>query len=171
MGWLGLVQFPRSRRDTRPSFRSKHPEPNSRPANGRSPALGGISGLEGLRFPEDQALLSRHGHLLAVEQNKKKALGVEHPHLLYAAEIDYTIAPSAKERGGIQPALTLSKGTADQGRGIVKVDTRVIAACFQHGNVGSTHHPAVHVVTDENEVVILKYSTVVLRDLFALESW
>jgi hypothetical protein len=129
-----------------------------------------VFGSEGLRLSEDEALLSRHGNLLPVQQNKEKALGVEHPHLLYAAEIDHTIAPGAKERGGIQPALTLPERPANQGRGVVEVDPRVISAGFKHRNIRGTHHPAVHVVTKENEVVVLKDPTTVLGDLFAFET-
>jgi hypothetical protein len=85
--------------------------------------------------------------------------------LLYAAEIDYAVPSGAKEGGRIQPALTFSKWTPDQGGGIGQIHARVISTGLESRDVRSADHPALHIVAQKDEVVVAEYSTVILREI------
>ena len=77
--------------------------------------------------------------------------------MFHVAEVDYTTTAGAKEGGVVQPALAVSEGAPNEKPVIEEMDERMIKARFKKRNVLDPYDPTFHTVSQQNEIVAMKY--------------
>ena len=77
--------------------------------------------------------------------------------MFHVAEVDYTTPAGAKEGGVVQPALAVSEGAPNEKPVIEEMDERMIKARFKKRNVLDPYDPTFHPVSQQNEIVAMKY--------------
>ena len=77
--------------------------------------------------------------------------------MFHVAEVDYTTPAGAKEGGVVQPALAVSEGAPNEKPVIEEMDERTVTARFEKRNVLDPHDPRFAIVSQENEIVTIKY--------------
>jgi hypothetical protein len=83
------------------------------------------------------------------------------------AEVDNTAPACAKEDGAVQPALAVPESAPNEKLAVGKMDARKIPARFEKINVLDSHDPTFDIVSQENEIVTMKYGGL---DFIALRS-
>jgi hypothetical protein len=73
------------------------------------------------------------------------------------AQVDNTVPPGAKEDGTVQPALAVPKRAPNEKLAVRKMDERKIPVGFEKRNVLGSHHRTFRIVSQENEIVRMKY--------------
>jgi hypothetical protein len=73
------------------------------------------------------------------------------------AEVDNTASAGAKEGGVVQPALAVLEGAPTKKLAVRKMDERKTPVCFEKRNVLNSHDPIYDIVSQENEIVAMKY--------------
>jgi hypothetical protein len=87
--------------------------------------------------------------------------------LFHLAEVDNTAPAGAKEDGAVQPALAVPESAPNEKLAVGKMDARKIPARFEKINVLDSHDPTFDIVSQENEIVTMKYGGL---DFIALRS-
>ena len=77
--------------------------------------------------------------------------------MFHVAEVDYTTTAGPKEGGVVQPALAVSEGAPNEKPVIEEMDERTIKAGFEKRNVLDPYDPTFHTVSQQNEIVAMKY--------------
>jgi hypothetical protein len=77
--------------------------------------------------------------------------------LFHLAEVDNTAPAGAKEDGAVQPALAVPESAPNEKLAVGKMDARKIPARFEKINVLDSHDPTFDIVSQENEIVTMKY--------------
>ena len=77
--------------------------------------------------------------------------------MFHVAEVDYTTAAGAKKSGILQPALAVSEGAPNEKPVIEEMDERTIKARFKKRNVLDPNDATFHTVSQQNEIVAMKY--------------
>jgi hypothetical protein len=73
------------------------------------------------------------------------------------AQVDNTVPPGANEDGAVQPALAVLEGAPNEKLAVRKMDERKIPVGFEKRNVLNPHDPRFDIVSQENEIVTIKY--------------
>jgi hypothetical protein len=77
--------------------------------------------------------------------------------LFHVAEVDYTTPAGAEEDGTVQPTLAVSEGAPNEKPVIEEMDERIIQARFKKRNVLDPNDATFHTVSQQNEIVAMKY--------------
>ena len=73
------------------------------------------------------------------------------------AQVDNTVPPGAKEDGTVQPTLAVPERAPNEKLAVRKMDERKIPVGFEKRNVLNPHDPIFDIVSQENEIVTIKY--------------
>ena len=73
------------------------------------------------------------------------------------AEVDYTASAGAKEHGAVQPTFAVRERAPNEKLAVGNMDERKTPARFEERNVLGPHHRTFHIVSQENEIVTIKY--------------
>jgi hypothetical protein len=73
------------------------------------------------------------------------------------ADVDNTAPARAKEDGSVQPSLAVDERAPNEKVAAGKMDERKIPARFEKRNVFDPHDPTFDTVSQENEIVPMKY--------------
>ena len=73
------------------------------------------------------------------------------------AEVDNTVPASAKEHGAVQPTFAVREKAPDENLAVGKMGDRKIPVGFEKRNVLNPHDPIFDIVSQENEIVTMKY--------------
>jgi hypothetical protein len=71
--------------------------------------------------------------------------------------LDNTAPAGAKENGAVQPSLAVAERAPNEKVAVGKMDERKIPARFEKRNVLNPHDPTFDIVSQENEIVPMKY--------------
>jgi hypothetical protein len=73
------------------------------------------------------------------------------------AEVDNAAPAGAKEDGGVQPALAVPERAPNEKLAVGKMHERKIPPRFEKRNILDPHDPRFDIVSQENEIVTIKY--------------
>ena len=99
----------------------------------------------------------RKHDLFSVFEQKNEVSVIAPSWLFDLAEVDYTTTAGAKEGGVVQPALAVSEGAPNEKPVIEEMDERTIRARFKKRNVLDPNDATFHTVSQQNEIVAMKY--------------
>jgi len=77
--------------------------------------------------------------------------------LFHVAEVDNTASAGSKEGGTVQTALTVLEGAPHEKLAVGNMDERKTPARFEERNALNPHDPRFDIVSQENEIVTMKY--------------
>jgi len=99
----------------------------------------------------------RKHDLFSVLEQKNEVSVIAQSWLFDLAEVDNTASAGAKEGGVVQPALAVLEGAPTKKLAVRKMDERKTPVCFEKRNVLNPHDPIYDIVSQENEIVAMKY--------------
>jgi len=102
-------------------------------------------------------LSARKHDLFSVLEQKNETSVFAQSWLFDLAEVDNTVPAGAKEDGAVQPALAVLEGAPNKKLAVRKMDERKIPVGFEKRNVLNPHDPIFDIVSQENEIVTMKY--------------
>jgi hypothetical protein len=102
-------------------------------------------------------LSARKDDLFSVLEQKDETSVFAQSWFFHLAQVDNTVPPGANEDGAVQPALAVLEGAPNEKLAVRKMDERKIPVGFEKRNVLNPHDPIFDIVSQENEMVTIKY--------------
>jgi hypothetical protein len=99
----------------------------------------------------------KHDLFSVLEQKNEASSVIAQSWLFHVAEVDNTVPAGAKEDGAVEPALAVLEGAPNKKLAVRKMDERKIPVGFEKRNVLNPHDPIFGIVSQESEIVTIKY--------------
>jgi hypothetical protein len=99
----------------------------------------------------------RKHDVFSVLEQKNEVSVIAQSWLFDLAEVDNTAPACAKEDGAVQPALAVRERAPDENLAVRKMDKRRILVRFEKRNILDPKDPRSDIVSQENEIVTMKY--------------